>query len=349
MEVLLEDKDGFNTAVRTAAQTLRSTGTVIFRGRDEGIPLVKQATDLLQLHLRGVTNFLLSQSHREVTRQLSLPIIPHSGQKSTIRAEVLQDLEDLLESDKENGEANEVEESAEVMVTEDVAEAATAAFRVLSSAGKVTISGVDAGIPNVALVLEQVKAKFLQPPETLNTKISITIALPGYQSSTAMPEEDQSNSDASSSSEEEEVKRPPQCKGQSRYVKLVPPPLSDYPSSGEFYITIRKPVKIYVTEAVQWFRSEGNTMLVLKGIGWAVNNTVLVAELIKRAVGGLHQIATYGKIIVTDTYEPTEFGLDTVVIQRSIPNLSICLSLRPLDRSNSGYQPPISSDLVHAQ
>lgn len=346
MEVLLEDKDGFNTAVRTAAQTLKSTGTVIFRGRDDGIPLVKQATDLLQLHLRGVTNFLLSRNHREVTRQLSLPIIPSSGQRSAICAEVLRDLDELLEPDKENGEANEVEESAEVMVTEDVAEAATAAFRVLSSAGKVTISGVDAGIPNVALVLEQVKAKFLQPPETLNTKISITIALPGYQSSTAVPEEDQNNSDASSSSEEEEIKSRTKYYGSSKYIKLRPLNVQNC-VPGELYITFRKPVKIYIAEAVQWFRVHKGSLLFLKGSGGAISHTVLVAEQIKRVIHGLHQIATFGRRIIQDEYAPIEIGLDTVLIERKVPTLEILLSLRPMDNTDPGYQAPLPSHLVH--
>lgn len=346
MEVLLEGKEGFIPAVRSAAQTLKSSGTVILRGRDEGTSLVKQATELLQLHLRGVTSFLLSANKREVSRQLSLPVNPNRGphQISAIYTEVLQDLEDLLQPFRETDEGNEIEESGEVVV-EDVSEAAAQAFRVLSSTGKVTISGLDEGIPNVALVLEQVKAKFLQPPETLSTKVSITLALPGFQAAKT-EEEEKSGSDDSSSVEEEEIKRAPRHRGEYKYIKLRPSLTSNYPAPGEVYITIRKPVKVYITEAVQWLRSEGNTRLVLKGRGFAVNQTVLIAEQIKRVVPRLHQIATYGTIALCETYEPTEYGLDAVSIERKVVSLDICLSLRPLDYTDPGYQAPIDSSLV---
>ena len=122
MEVLLEGKEDFIQAVRSAAQRLKSSGTVVLRGRDEGTSLVKQATELLQLHLRGVTSFLLSANKREVTRQLSLPVNPYRGPQevSAIYTEVLQDLEDLLQPFRETDEGNEVEESGEVVVSEDV-------------------------------------------------------------------------------------------------------------------------------------------------------------------------------------------------------------------------------------
>lgn len=342
MEVLLEGKEDFISAVRSAAQRLKSSGTVVLRGRDEGTSLVKQATELLQLHLRGVTSFLLSANKREVTRQLSLPVNPYRGPQevSAIYTEVLQDLEDLLQPFRETDEGNEVEESGEVVVSEDVSEAAAQAFRVLSSAGKVTISGLDGGIPNVALVLEQVKAKFLQAPETLSTKVSITLALSGYQPT---QEEGKSGSEESSSEEEEKIKPTSRYRGEYKYIKLRPPPIADYPSRGEFYITMRKPVNLYIAEAVQWFRSEGNTQLLLKGSGWAVSQTVLVAEQIKRAICGLHQITTYGKRTITDTFAPTERGLDAVTIDRKIASLDIRLSLRPLDSKDPGYQPPIDS------
>jgi len=344
MEVLLEGKEDFIQAVRSAAQRLKSSGTVVLRGRDEGTSLVKQATELLQLHLRGVTSFLLSANKREVTRQLSLPVNPYRGPQevSAIYTEVLQDLEDLLQPFRETDEGNEVEESGEVVVSEDVSEAATQAFRVLSSAGKVTISGLDGGIPNVALVLEQVKAKFLQPPETLSTKVSITLALPGYQSSAKPGEEGKIGSEDSSSLEEEEIKPVPRHRGEYKYVKFRPPSLK-YPSPGEFYITVRKPVSVYISEISEWFRSENHTQFVLKGRGSAVDKTVLVAETIKRRIRGLHQIVTYGNMTFADTYEPTERGLDTVTIDRKIASLDICLSLRPLDSKDSGYQPPIDS------
>ena len=344
--MLFTDKEGFETAVRTAAQMLTSSGTITLRGRGEGMSLVKQAIQLLQLHLRGVTNFLLSSNTHEVCRQLSLPINPHNG-PAAVYKEILQDLDDLLEAERTEG--NEVEQSTEVVVGEDATEAATQAFRVLSSTGKVILSGLDADIPNVALVLEQVKAKFLQPPETISTKVSITIALPGYQSSSpaAQPEEHNSDSDASSSEEEEEdIKPRPQYRGQSKYIRLAPPPLSSYPVPGEFYITIRKPVKFYIIEAIQWLQSACHTQVVLKGIGLAVGHTVFVAEKIKRVIPGLHQITSYGKMAFADTYEPIEWGLDTVRIDRHIASLDICLSLCPLDSSNPGYQPPLSSDLV---
>jgi len=85
---------------------------------------------------------------------------------------------------------------------------------------------------------------------------------------------------------------------------------------------------------------------VLKGSGWALAQTVNAAEEIKRAIKGLHQVATYGNRTVTDEFEPIEVGLEKMTKSRQLPTLEIKLSLRPVDNTDPGYQPPVDQALV---
>jgi hypothetical protein len=44
-------------------------------------------------------------------------------------------------------------------------------------------------------------------------------------------------------------------------------------------------------------------------MGRAINKTVMIAELIKRRIVGLHQNTTTGSTDITDMWEPLEEGL----------------------------------------
>ncbi|GAB5360009.1 hypothetical protein AAMO2058_000590600 [Amorphochlora amoebiformis] len=77
-----------------------------------------------------------------------------------------------------------------------------------------------------------------------------------------------------------------------------------------------------------------------RAMGQAINATVIVAEVVKRLVPGLHQITSLSSSEITDVYEPLVEGLRTVVVKRRVPSIEITLSKDPLDTTDVGYQPP---------
>ncbi|KAM7250797.1 hypothetical protein ACFE04_022680 [Oxalis oulophora] len=86
--------------------------------------------------------------------------------------------------------------------------------------------------------------------------------------------------------------------------------------------------------------------IVLKATGRAINKTVMIAELIKRRVVGLHQDTSIGSIDITDTWEPLEEGLLPLETTRHVSLITITLSKSELNTSSVGYQPPIPADQV---
>jgi len=51
--------------------------------------------------------------------------------------------------------------------------------------------------------------------------------------------------------------------------------------------------------------------IVIKAMGRAINKTVVIVELLKRRIAGLHQNTSIESIDITDTWEPLEEGLVT--------------------------------------
>ncbi|XP_021909766.1 protein decapping 5-like, partial [Carica papaya] len=93
-------------------------------------------------------------------------------------------------------------------------------------------------------------------------------------------------------------------------------------------------------------QDKGVDEIVLKATGRAINKTVMIAELIKRRIVGLHQNTTTGSIDITDTWEPLEEGLLPLETTRHVSIITITLSKKELDLSSAGYQPPLPADQV---
>jgi DNA-binding protein len=132
----------------------------------------------------------------------------------------------------------------------------------------------------------------------------------------------------------------------NKYRKVRPAATEPTIIPGELHISPRRPTKYYVKDAVLWFKKSAGTIIVLKGSGWALSQTVAAAEDIKRAIKGLHQIATYGTRTVTDEFEPIEAGLEKMSKERQLSTLEIRLSIRPMDNTDPGYQAPLDAALV---
>lgn len=102
----------------------------------------------------------------------------------------------------------------------------------------------------------------------------------------------------------------------------------------------------YINYAASLLKDKGHHSVVLKGMGRAINKTVSLAEILKRRIGGLHQVTEIGSVDITDTWEPKEEGLDTLELTRHVSVITVTLSSDPLDTSAPGYQPPLDEELV---
>jgi DNA-binding protein len=112
----------------------------------------------------------------------------------------------------------------------------------------------------------------------------------------------------------------------------------------EIRITKNGIIGKYISYAFRIIQDE-NKSLVIKAMGQTIHRAIIVAEILKRRIAGLHQINELGSVEVVDIYEPIEEGLDRVELKRRIPAISIILSTQPLDTRHPGYQVPLSAEL----
>jgi len=112
-------------------------------------------------------------------------------------------------------------------------------------------------------------------------------------------------------------------------------------SENEIRITPQTPMKNCITYAVNKFNENKGAEVVLRAMGRAINNTVTIAEILKRRIPGLHQITKIDSTDIKSVWEPLEEGLDRVETTRHVSSIMITLSQTPLDPKNPGYQPPI--------
>lgn len=112
----------------------------------------------------------------------------------------------------------------------------------------------------------------------------------------------------------------------------------------EIRITKNGIIGKYISYAFRLIQDE-NKSLVIKAMGQTIHRAIIVAEILKRRIVGLHQINELGSVKVVDIYEPIEEGLDKVELTRQIPSITITLSTQELDIHHSGYQSPLSAEL----
>ncbi|KPP57556.1 hypothetical protein Z043_124706 [Scleropages formosus] len=84
----------------------------------------------------------------------------------------------------------------------------------------------------------------------------------------------------------------------------------------------------------------GLRQVVFVGSGRAVTKTITCAEILKRRLGGLHQLTKVRYKSVREVWENREGGTPEVTVHRTVPAISILLSKDPLDPQEPGYQPP---------
>ncbi|WOK94672.1 ribonuclease P protein subunit p25-like protein isoform X1 [Canna indica] len=131
-----------------------------------------------------------------------------------------------------------------------------------------------------------------------------------------------------------------------RYQKVEKPREDTQINENEIRITTQGRMRNYITYAASLLQEKGSDEIVLKAMGRAINKTVMIAELIKRRIVGLHQITSIGSTDITDTWEPLEEGLLPLETTRHVSMITITLSKKESSTSAVGYQCPLPADQV---
>lgn len=102
----------------------------------------------------------------------------------------------------------------------------------------------------------------------------------------------------------------------------------------------------FVTVRMQGEGRDGDGTLlrqvVFTGSGRGVTKTITCVEILKRKVGGLHQVSKLHYKTVNEVWESSLQGAPGTTMQRTVPAICILLSKDPLDPQEPGYQPPRS-------
>ncbi|KAJ0040254.1 hypothetical protein Pint_27050 [Pistacia integerrima] len=131
-----------------------------------------------------------------------------------------------------------------------------------------------------------------------------------------------------------------------RYQRVEKPKTETPINENEIRITSQGRMRNYITYATTLLQEKGSSEIVLKAMGRAINKTVMIAELIKRRIVGLHQNTSIGSTDITDMWEPLEEGLLPLETTRHVSMITITLSKKELNTSSTGYQPPLPADQV---
>ncbi|XP_072978028.1 uncharacterized protein [Typha angustifolia] len=127
----------------------------------------------------------------------------------------------------------------------------------------------------------------------------------------------------------------------------VEKPREDTPiKENEIRITTQGRMRSYITYATSLLQEKGSDEIVFKAMGRAINKTVMIVELVKRRIVGLHQNTAISSTDITDTWEPLEEGLLPLETTRHVSMITITLSKKELDKTSVGYQSPLPEDQV---
>ncbi|XP_066472754.1 ribonuclease P protein subunit p25-like protein [Tiliqua scincoides] len=98
--------------------------------------------------------------------------------------------------------------------------------------------------------------------------------------------------------------------------------------------------------AIGKMESEAMRQVLFSGAGKAISKTITCVEIMKRRLGGLHQITKVFFKQTEEIWEPIvpEAGLDPLTVKRNVPAICVLLSKDLLDAQELGYQAPGSSD-----
>lgn len=100
----------------------------------------------------------------------------------------------------------------------------------------------------------------------------------------------------------------------------------------------------FATTRMQGERGDSNgtslRQVVFTGSGRGLTKTITCVEILKRKVGGLHQVSKLYYKTVNEVWENPQQGAPDVTMQRTVPAICILLSKDLLDPQEPGYQCP---------
>jgi len=109
--------------------------------------------------------------------------------------------------------------------------------------------------------------------------------------------------------------------------------------NNHFKLSSKSKVSNFIKLAIYKLRKEkGTDTLHFSACGNAISNMIVVIEVLKHRIEGLHQMNLLKSIKITDKYEPKEEGLDIVYIDRFITLMEIVLFKKmPEKHDKIGY------------
>ncbi|MBN3274239.1 RPP25 protein, partial [Polyodon spathula] len=93
---------------------------------------------------------------------------------------------------------------------------------------------------------------------------------------------------------------------------------------------------------------ESMQQIVFSGSGRAITKTITCVEIMKRKVGGLHQVTKLRYQSLREVWEsreqqdPKGESSENLMVHKNVPSICILLSKDPLDPQKQDYQPPES-------
>ncbi|OXB81975.1 UNVERIFIED_CONTAM: hypothetical protein H355_004058 [Colinus virginianus] len=124
-----------------------------------------------------------------------------------------------------------------------------------------------------------------------------------------------------------------------------PLPFPDLPP-GVVEMKVKEGSKIrnLMSFAMAQMELKGSRQIVFSGCGRAVTKTITCVEIMKRKLGGLHQVTKvrYKTLLeVWENKDPLPGGApQNLTVHKNVPSICILLSRDPLDPNQTGYQPP---------
>ncbi|XP_035192010.1 ribonuclease P protein subunit p25 [Oxyura jamaicensis] len=145
--------------------------------------------------------------------------------------------------------------------------------------------------------------------------------------------------------------KPPAPAGMENFRKVrtseeeSPLPFPDLPP-GVVEMKVKEGSKIrnLMSFAMAQMELKGSRQIVFSGCGRAVTKTITCVEIMKRKLGGLHQVTKVRYKTLLEVWEnqdpPPGTAAQNLTVHKNVPSICILLSRDPLDPNQTGYQPP---------
>ncbi|XP_075064352.1 ribonuclease P protein subunit p25 [Mixophyes fleayi] len=124
-------------------------------------------------------------------------------------------------------------------------------------------------------------------------------------------------------------------------------PFNDlHPHVAQMRVKEGSKIRNLVGYALTYMGSEGTRQIVFSAYGRAVTKAITCVEILKRQVGGLHQITKVQYKALQEKWEQKGPEIKNpapcLTVHKKIPSICILLSKYPLDPQEDGYQAPQS-------